>query len=233
MLKNFSIIKAMIFLVVMYRCDNWTIKNGEWWRIDGFELWSWTRLLRVHWTKRRPNQSMLKEINHEYLLEGQMLKLKLQYFGQLMWRTYSLENTLFLGKIEGRRRRGRQRMSGWMASLTRYTWVWTISRSWWRTGRPGMLQSMGFQRVGHDWATELNWTYPIANAICNWSVSPARLGLPKAPTYIPNQSCTQAQKSVPSIHKAFSEFWLQGDLHFSWHKEIKETFILLSQATPK
>ena len=121
---------------------------------------------------------------------------------------------------------------GWMASPTLCTWVWTTSRGWWRTGRPGMLQSMGLQRVGHDWATELNWTYPIANAICNWRVSPARLGLPMASTHIPSQVCTQAQKSVPSIHKAFSEFCLQGDLHFSRHKEVKETFILLSQTTP-
>ena len=98
---------------------------------------------------------------------------------------------------------------------------------------PEVLQSMGLQRVGHDWATELNWTYPIANAICNWRVSPARLGLPKAPTHIPNQVCTKEQKSVPDIHKAFSEFWLQGDLHFSRHKGVKDTFILLSQTTPK
>ena len=219
MLKKFCVIKAMIFPVVMYGCDNWTINNGEQWITDAFELWCWTRLLRVHWTTRRSHQSTLKEINHEYLLEGQMLKLKLQCLGQLMWRTYSLEKTLLLGKIEVRGRRGWQRLRWWMASPTQCTWVWTISRSWWTIGRPGVVQSMGLQRVRHDWATEVNWTYPIANAICNWPVSPARLGLPKATTHILNQVCIQGQKSAPSIHKAFSEFWLQGDLHFSSHKE--------------
>ena len=107
----------MTFPVVMYGCDHWTINNGEQWKIDAFELWCWTRLLRIHWTTRRSNQSMLKEINHEYLFKGPMLKLKLQYFGQLMWRTYSLEKTLLLGKIEGRRRRGWQRMK-WLDGIT-------------------------------------------------------------------------------------------------------------------
>ena len=167
MLKKFCVIKAMIFPVVMYGCDNWTINNGEQWRTDTFELCCWTRLLRIHWTTRRSKQSMLKKINHEYLLEGLMLKLKLKYLGQLMWRTYSLEKTLLLGKIEVRGRRGRQRLRWWMASLTRCTWVWTSSWCWWRRGRPGMLQSMELQRVGHDWETELSWTYPIPNAICN------------------------------------------------------------------
>ena len=101
---------------------------------------------------RRANQFILKEISPEYSLEGLMLKLKLQYFGHLIQRTDSLEKTLILGKIEGRRRRGRQRMDGWMASLTRWTWVWA---TW--AGRPGVLQSMGSQRVKYNWATELNW----------------------------------------------------------------------------
>ena len=108
--KKFSIMKAMLSPVVMYGCDSCTIKNGDQWRIDGFELWCWTRLLRVPWTTRRSNKSMLKEINLEYSLEGAMLKLKLQYFGQLMWRNYSLEKILLQGKIEGRRRRGWWRM---------------------------------------------------------------------------------------------------------------------------
>ena len=150
----------MIFPVVIYGCESWTIKKAEHWRIDAFELWCWRRLLRVPWTARISNQSVLKEISPEYTLEGLMLKLKLklklQYFGHLMWRTDFLEKTLMLGKTEGGRRRGRQRMR-WMASLTRWTWIWINSRSWWRTGRPGMLQSMGLQRVGYDWATELKW----------------------------------------------------------------------------
>ena len=141
----------------MYGCESWTIKKAERWRIDAFELWCWRRLLRVPRTARRSNHSILKEISPEYSLEELMLKLKLQFFGHLMRRTDSLEKTLMLGKIEGRRRRGRQRMR-WMASLTRWIWVWASFRSWWRTGKPGVLQSMGSQKVGHDWVTELNWT---------------------------------------------------------------------------
>ena len=104
------IVKAMVFPVVMYKCESWTIKKAESLRIDAFELWCWRRLLRVPWTARRSNQSILKESNPEYSLEGLMLKLKLQYFGHLMQRTDSLEKTLMLGKIEGRSRRGWQRM---------------------------------------------------------------------------------------------------------------------------
>ena len=148
----------MVFPVVIYGCESWTIKKAEHRRTDAFELWCWRRLLRVPWTARRSNQSILKEISPECSSEGLMLKLKLQYFGHLMWRTDSFEKTLMLGKIEGRRRRGRQRWDGWMASLTPWTWVWASSGSWWWTGRPGVLQSMGLQRVGHDWGTELNWT---------------------------------------------------------------------------
>ena len=100
------LVKAMVFPVVMYGCESWTIKKSERQRIDAFELWCWRRLLRVPWTARRSNQSIIKEINPEYSLEGLMLKLKLQYFGHLMGRTDSLEKTLMLGNIEGRRRRG-------------------------------------------------------------------------------------------------------------------------------
>ena len=152
------LVKAMVFPVVMYGCENWTIKKAECQRIDAFEVWCWRRLLRVPWTTRRYNQSMLKEISPECSLERLMLKLKLQYFGHLMWRADSFEKTLMPGKIEGRRIRGWQRWDDWMASLTQWTWVLVNSRSWWWTGRPGMLRSMGSQRVAHDWATELNWT---------------------------------------------------------------------------
>ena len=100
----------MVFLVVMYRCESWTIKKAEHWRIDAFDLWCWKRLLSVPWTARRSNQPILKEISSGCSLEGLMLKLKLQYFGHLMWRADSFEKTLMLGKIEGRRRRGQQRM---------------------------------------------------------------------------------------------------------------------------
>ena len=111
------LVKAMVFPVVMYGCESWTIKKAEHQRIDAFDLWCWRRLLRVPWTARRSNQSILKEISPEYSLEGLMLKLKLQYSGHLMQRTDSLEKTLVLGKIEGRRRRGRQRMR-WLDGIT-------------------------------------------------------------------------------------------------------------------
>ena len=124
------LVKAMVFPVVMYGCESWTIRKAEGQRIDAFELWCWRSLLRVPWTARRSNQSILKEISPEYSLEGLMLKLKLQYFGHLMRRAVSFEKTLMLGKIEGRRRRGRQRMRVWMALLTRWTWVWMDSGSW-------------------------------------------------------------------------------------------------------
>ena len=110
MLTKVHRVKAMVFLVVMYECENWTIKKVECQRIDAFELWCWRRLLRIPWTARRSNKTILKEINPEYSLEELMLKLKLQYFGHLMRRTDSMEKTLILGKTEGRRRRGRQRM---------------------------------------------------------------------------------------------------------------------------
>ena len=149
------LVKAMVFPVFMYGCENWTIKKAERQRTEAFELWHWRRLLKVPWTARRSNQSILEEISPEYSLEGLMLMLKLQYFGHLMQRTDSFEKTLMLGKIEGGRRGG---WDSWMESLTQWTWVWVNSGSWWWTGRPGMLQSMGSQRVGHDWVTELNWT---------------------------------------------------------------------------
>ena len=142
----------------MYGCESWTVKKAERWRIEAFKLWYWRRLLRVPWTARRSNQSILKEISPGISLEGLMLKLKLQYFGHLIWRVDSLEKTLMLGGIEGRRRGDSWRWDGWMASRTRWMWVWVNSGRWWWTVRPGMLRFMGLQRVGHDWATELNST---------------------------------------------------------------------------
>ena len=148
----------MVLPLVMYGCDSWTIQKAEHWRIDAFELWCWRRLLRVSSTARRSNQSILKETSPEYPLEGLMLKVKLQYFGHLMWRTDSLEKTLMLGKIEGRRRRGWQRMR-WLDSITD-SMDMSLSklRSWWWTGRSGMLQAMGSQSKTRlsDW-TELKW----------------------------------------------------------------------------
>ena len=163
-------VKAMVFPVGMNWCESWTIKNAEWWRTDAFELWCWGRLLRVTWTSRRSNQSILKEITPECSLEGLMLKLKLQYFCHLMRRIDTLEKTLMLGKTDGRRR---GQMTGWdgcVASPTRWTWIWAGFKSWWWTGKPGILQSMGSHRVEQDWATKLNW--PKLQECCSCPLFP-------------------------------------------------------------
>ena len=150
-----SLVKALVFPVVMYGSESWTIKKAKCQRTDAFEVWCWRRVLRVPWTARRSNLSTPKKISPEYSLEGLMLKLKLQYFGHLMRRAYSFEKTLMQGMIEGRRTDNRG-WDGWMASPTQWIWVWASSRSWWWTGKPSMLQSMGSQRVGHNCAAELN-----------------------------------------------------------------------------
>ena len=162
------LVKAMVFPVVMYGCERCTIKKTDYQGIDAFELWCWRRLLRVPWTARRASQSILKEISPEYSLEGLMLKLELQYFGQLMKRTNSLEKTMLLGKIEGGRRRGHQSMR-WLDGITDAMDVgWVNSRSWWWTGKSGVLQSMGSQRVRHEWLTELNWYPSECRVPKNW-----------------------------------------------------------------
>ena len=149
-----SLVKAMVFPVVIYGCESWTIKKAKCWRINAFELWCRRKLLRVPWTARRSNQSILKEIIPEYSLEGLMLNLKLQYFGHLIWRTDSFEKILTPGKIEWGRRRDNRGCDGWMASPTWWTWIWAGSRCWWWTGKPGMWQSMGSQGIRQDW----EWT---------------------------------------------------------------------------
>ena len=151
----FCLVKAMVFPVVMYGCESWTIKKAERRRIDAFELWCWRRLLRVPWTARRSNQSILKEISPEYSLERLMLKLKLQYLATWFEELTHLKRPWCWERLKG----GEGDNRGWdgcMASLTQWIWVWVSSRNWWQTGRPGVLQSMRSQRVGLcDW-TEPN-----------------------------------------------------------------------------
>ena len=158
------LVKAMVFSVVMYGCENWTIKKAEHWKIDVFELWCWRRLLRVPWTARRSNQPILKEISPEYSLEGLMLNLKRQYFGHLMWRLTHWRRPWCWERMRAGGEGDNRRWDGWMASPGWWTWVLVSSRSWGWTGKLSVVQSMGSQRVGHNWAIKLNWTE--RNGLC-------------------------------------------------------------------
>ena len=174
---KFHLVKAMVFPVVMYGCESWTIKKAECRRIDAFELWCWRRLLRVPWTARRSKQSILKEIRPEYSLEGLMLKLKLQSFGHLMWRTDSLEKTLMLGGIGGRRRRGQERMR-WLDGITdsmdmsmSRLWELVMDREDWRAAVHG---------VAGSWTRVSDWTERITCVVVDLKYQAGRYvkGLP-------------------------------------------------------
>ena len=159
------LVKAMVFPMITYGCESWTVKKAERRRIDAFELWCWRRLLRVPWTARRSNQSILKEVSldvhwKDWCWSWNSNPLATACKELTHWKRPSCWEGLRAGG-EGDDRE----WDGWMASLTRWTWVWVNSGSWWWTGKPGMLRFMGSQRVGHDWATELKWTE------LNWNVN--------------------------------------------------------------
>ena len=151
------LVKAMVFLVVMYGGESWTIKKAEHRRIDAFELWCWRRFLRFPLTARRFNQSILKEISPEYSLEGLMLKMKCQYLATWYEELTHWKRPWFWERLKAGGQGDDRGWDGWVVSLTRWTWIWASSRGWWWTGKPGVLQSMGSQRFGHDWAAEHNW----------------------------------------------------------------------------
>ena len=144
------LVKAMVFSVVMYECESWTIKKAGCQRIYAFELWCWRRLLRVPWTARRSNQSILKEISPGCSLEGMMLKLKLQYFGHWCEELTHWNRPWCWERLKAGGEGDNRGWDGWMASRTQCTWVWVNSRRWWWTGKPGMLQSVGSHRVEHN-----------------------------------------------------------------------------------
>ena len=149
----------MVFPVVMYGCESWTIKKAECRRIDTYKLWCWRKLLRIPWTARKSNQSILKEISPGCSLEGLMLKLKLQYFGHLMRKLTHFKRSWCWERLRAGGEGDDRGWDVWMASPTQCIWVWVNSGIWWWTGRPGMLLFMGSQKVRHDWATEMNWTH--------------------------------------------------------------------------
>ena len=155
------LVKAMVFPVVMYGCESWPLKKAECQRIDAFELWCWRRVLRVPWTARRSNQSILNKISPEYSLEGLMLKLNSNTLATWCKELIHLKRPWCWKRLKMGGEGDDRGWDGWIASLTKWTWVWVNTRSWWWTGRPGILQFMESQRVEHNWATELNWKWNV------------------------------------------------------------------------
>ena len=201
----------------MYGCESWTVKKAERRRIDAFELWCWRRLLRVPWTARRSNHSILK-ISPGISLEGMMLKLKLQYFGHLMWRVDSLEN-LWCWEGLGAEREGDNRgWDGWMASPTWWTWVSVNSGSWWWTRRPGVLRFMGSQKVGHDWATDLNWSEPLLSLLSLGEV------ISDSPKLTWASLVAQTVKNLLAMWETWGQFLDRED---SLEKEMVTTVVFL------
>ena len=188
------VVKAMVSPVVMYGCESWTIKKPECQRIDDFELWCWRRLSRVPWTARRSNQSILKEISPEYSLEGLMLTLKLQYLASWCKEVTPWKRPWCWERLGAGGEGDDRGWDGWMASPNQWTWVWVNSGSWWWTGKPGVLQSMGSQRVGHDWVTELNWT-----ELC-FSHSRSRSKSREAGSASPHKACSHLDSLFPGLH---------------------------------
>ena len=153
------LVKAMVFPVVMHGCESWTIEKAECWKIDSFELWYWRRLFRVPWTARRSNQSILKDISPGCSLVGLMLKLNSNTLATWCEELTHLKRPWCWERLRAGREGDDREWDCWMASPTQWTWVWVNSRSWWWTGRSGVLRFMGSQRIRHDWASELNWWY--------------------------------------------------------------------------
>ena len=218
---KFCQVKAVVFPVVMCRCESWTIKKAECQRIDAFEMLCWRRVLRVPWTQRRSNQSILKEISPEYSLEGLMLKLKLQYFGYLMWRADSFEKTLMLGKIEGRRRRGQQRLR-WLDGITDLVHMslskfqeLVMDREAWHAAAHGVSKS---------WTRLSNWTDWSSECVgsCKWTI----LTLSHSPYFVPQNtyffnSCWNVEKVSKNrifgrTNGDFSTCYMWGKACLSW-----------------
>ena len=191
------LVKAMVFPVVMYGCESWTIKEAERQRIDAFELWCWRGLLRVPWTAKRSNQSIPKEIHPEYSLEGLMLTL--QYFGYLKEELTHWKRSWCWERLKAGGEGDDRGWDGWMASPTQWMWVCASSRSWWRVGKPGMLESTGSQRVGHDWATEQQqWM------VCSWPGSSVH-GILQARIleWVAMPSCRASSRPRDRIHVSY------------------------------